>query len=581
MLEDTENLREALASAKRLEAALQQRVREQEMVLSGLQTLITVDDPAALAAKTFDLLRASVAFDAALILTVTGEELVCSDATDLSALGQSWPNSGFLRRVSEGRAAVAPANVRIPDWTASAYRPPPGAGLYVPIQLAGAAGVLVLCSREHGRYGSGDLAIATRLTLLVAQTLAARQQRRLADEARQASFERCAAIEANEAKSNFLANMSHEIRTPLNGVNTVADLLGRTDLSSRQSDMVGLIQESGRTLERLLNDVLDFSKIEAGRLTMEHRPFHLEDTLASVLDLFAAKADDKGLQFKAVMDASAQGWFEGDPLRLRQTVSNLLSNAVKFTKTGSVRVEVSAADEGAASRVSIVVRDTGCGFSQEAEGRLFSRFEQIQSSVTREFGGTGLGLAISRSLAQLMGGDITASSTPGMGAEFTLTFLARRSEAPVQAGVGPNLMDEVAVPRLRILVAEDNLNNQKIVGMVLEAIRAEVVFTENGRDALAALAVQQFDLVLMDLQMPVMDGLTATRTLRAQEALNGSPRLPVVALSANAMTHHVAEALEAGTDAHVAKPIRPDLLLSTITSLAAAAGGNAARAKAA
>ncbi|MBW3559319.1 MAG: response regulator, partial [Proteobacteria bacterium] len=377
------------------------------------------------------------------------------------------------------------------------------------------------------------------------------------------------------------ANMSHEIRTPLNGVNTVAELLGRTDLSSRQSDMVGLIQESGRTLERLLNDVLDFSKIEAGRLTMEHRPFHLEDTLASVLDLFAAKADDKGLQFKAVMDASAQGWFEGDPLRLRQTVSNLLSNAVKFTKTGSVRVEVSAADEGAASRVSIVVRDTGCGFSQEAEGRLFSRFEQIQSSVTREFGGTGLGLAISRSLAQLMGGDITASSTPGMGAEFTLTFLARRSEAPVQAGVGPNLMDEVAAPRLRILVAEDNLNNQKIVGMVLEAIRAEVVFTENGRDALAALAVQQFDLVLMDLQMPVMDGLTATRTLRAQEALNGSPRLPVVALSANAMTHHVAEALEAGTDAHVAKPIRPDLLLSTITSLAAAAGGNAARAKAA
>jgi len=565
---EVEQLREALASAKQVEAALNQRLREQDLVLSGLQAVMNADNPAVLMTLAFDLLREAVAFESALVLRAEERGFVCTDATDASAIGRAWPDGGFFRRVADGRPAVVPANLRIPEWNASDYQPPAGAGLYAPIPEADGAGLLIVCADGHGRYSAKDLALATRFSLLISQCLAARQRRVLAEAARKASFDRLAAVEASEAKSRFLATMSHEIRTPLNGITTVADLLNDSELTDRQSEMVGLIRSSGRMLEGLLNDVLDFAKIESGKLTIERRPFDLSAALASVFDLFAAKADEKGLQFVTEIEPAARGVFEGDDLRIRQVVGNLLSNAVKFTHAGSVRVRVSASDDAQGTAIAITVTDTGVGFSAATAGRLFSLFEQGEAGVTRAFGGSGLGLAISRSLAEMMQGAIECRGEPGAGAAFVFRFRTRRKVLPEQR----RRIRPTPSRGLRVLVAEDNPVNQKIVAMILEAIGAAVVFVENGEAALAALAAGRFDVVLMDLQMPVMDGITATKRLRASERTTSAPRTPVIALSANAMTHHVAEALEAGADAHVSKPIDMRRLIGMINSLCGAGG---------
>ena len=563
---EVEQLREALASAKQVEAALTQRLREQDLVLSGLQAVMNADNPAVLMTLAFDLLREAIAFDAALVLKADGGRFVCTDATDPAAIGQNWEDGGFFRRIADGRPAVVPVNARIPEWAAAAFVPPAGGGLYAPIPEDGAAGLLIVCAAAHGQYSAKDLALATRFSLLISQCIAARQRRALAEEARQASMERRAAIDASAAKSRFLATMSHEIRTPLNGITTVADLLAKTELSGRQSEMIEMIRGSGRMLEGLLNDVLDFAKIESGHLTIERRQFDLAATLSSVFDLFAARADEKGLRFEVEIADGARGMFEGDDLRIRQVVSNLLSNAVKFTRTGSVRVKVDAVEAAAGVEVVVAVRDTGVGFSAATADRLFSHFEQGDAGVTREYGGTGLGLAISRSLARLMGGDIDCSGRPGAGAEFVFRFRSRRTAVPLQV----QRVERRQGRQLRVLVAEDNLLNQKIVGMILEVIGASAVFVVNGEEALKALAAASFDIVLMDLQMPVLDGITAIRRLRASERAMNAPPLPVIALSANAMTHHVAEAIEAGADAHVAKPIDLKHLIETIDSLCSA-----------
>jgi signal transduction histidine kinase/ActR/RegA family two-component response regulator len=471
----------------------------------------------------------------------------------------------FFRRVATGGAAVVPDNSRVPEWmSGQGVTPGSGSAIYAPIAATQGQGLLILCARGHGVYSSSDLALVLKLGLLVSQTLAAGQRRRLAEAIQRSEIERNAAVEANETKSKFLANMSHEIRTPLNGVVTVADLLSRTDLQPRQREMVSLILESGRSLERLLSDILDISKIEAGKLTLEVQPFNLTDSLNSIFDLFAAEADAKGLRFEVRHIDRARAWFEGDSGRVRQVVTNLLSNAVKFTDTGGISVRVEVETRGDRSSVKILVLDTGRGLSPEAVGRLFGRFEQADSSITRQFGGTGLGLAISRSLARQMGGDLTCRSSPGAGSEFEFRFEAATVEVVSETAEDGVVAEPWGV---RILVAEDNANNRKIVGMILELIGAEVTYAEDGQQACDAFARESFDLILMDLQMPVLDGLSATRTIRDMERSSGDAPIPIIVLSANAMTHQVEESLQAGADAHMPKPIDAAALLAKIYEL--------------
>jgi PAS domain S-box-containing protein len=381
---------------------------------------------------------------------------------------------------------------------------------------------------------------------------------------------RTAAEAASVAKTDFLANMSHEIRTPLNGVIGVVDALEQTELSPAQREMVQLIRESGVSLERLVSDILDVSKIEAGQVELEVQAFDLDQTLGACLDVARLKAEAKGLAFVVKQGAGAHGEFLGDALRLRQILNNLLSNAVKFTRQGQVTVNIGLEPLGQPVLV-IAVEDTGVGFASDHAARLFDRFVQADGSITRQFGGTGLGLSICRSLTEMMGGEISARSTPGLGSTFTVRVPLQRAESGCAASPSPAAPIVAAHKRLRVLLAEDHPINQKVVQMILEGQDIDLVTVWNGAEAVEAVAEAWFDLILMDMQMPVMDGLSATRAIRALEAERGEGRTRVIMLSANAMADHLAQARAAGADQHLAKPITAERLLTGIeTALAKA-----------
>ena len=374
-----------------------------------------------------------------------------------------------------------------------------------------------------------------------------------------------AAETANRAKSDFLANMSHEIRTPLNGVIGIVDALSRTPLSPEQAEMVTLINASGRTLERLVSDILDVSKIEAGQLDIEARAFDLDEAIAAPLDLMRLRAEDRDLAFHVERPADAHGTFIGDSTRIRQILGNLLSNAVKFTATGSVTVRFAVSDdEDGHALLRFEVEDTGVGFGPDHARRLFDRFSQADTSITRRFGGTGLGLSICQALVELMGGRISATSTPGVGSWFTVELPLVRLQTGL-AHTEPRRPDiaDAPLPTLRVLLAEDHPTNQRVVQLILGTHGAEVVTVDDGAQALAAFQRGLFDIVLMDMQMPVMDGLTATRAIRTFEAENFDRlRTPIVMLSANAMAEHRDQAFAAGADHHVPKPITAASLLA-------------------
>jgi len=379
---------------------------------------------------------------------------------------------------------------------------------------------------------------------------------------------KAAAEAASRAKSDFLANMSHEIRTPLNGVIGIVDALARTALDAGQTEMVDLIRSSGITLERLVSDILDVSKIEAGQLDLETRPFDLDEALEPIT-VMRARAEDKGLAFHVIRAPEARGIFRGDSTRIRQVLGNLLSNAVKFTARGAITVRVGM---DTADRLEISVEDTGVGFDADHAARLFERFNQADSTITRRFGGTGLGLSICRSLVEMMDGEITARSAPGEGSTFRFALPLARVESlstydAREAGAGPAARPLIE-RALRVLLAEDHPTNQRVVQLILSSQGAEVVIADDGAQAVAAFEADDFDVILMDMQMPVMDGLTAIRAIRALEAKSaGLGRIPIVMLSANAMMEHRDEAMAAGADGHVAKPITAASLLAGIEAV--------------
>ncbi|HZC16878.1 MAG TPA: ATP-binding protein, partial [Caulobacteraceae bacterium] len=364
---------------------------------------------------------------------------------------------------------------------------------------------------------------------------------------------------ASRAKSEFLANVSHEIRTPLNGVLGLAEGLSRTDLDERQRDLLKTIVNSAATLDGILGDLLDFSRLEAGRLTVSETAFDLGELIEEAASSHRGAAEAKGLGFELVLDETTRRRVVGDPTRLRQILTNLLSNAVKFTSEGRVGLSVAKAARG--DRYYFEVRDSGIGFEPDQAERLFTRFEQADGSITRQFGGTGLGLSISRQLAELMGGKVSAAGKPGRGAVFTLIV-------PLPAARGAPAAPEPEIERpdraLRVLVVDDNETNRRVAELILAAIGAEVVCVEDGRAGVGAVESGDFDVVLMDLQMPVMDGLSATRAIRAREAQAGLPRLPIVVLSANVMREHVEASNAAGADDHIGKPVRAETLIAAV-----------------
>jgi signal transduction histidine kinase/ActR/RegA family two-component response regulator len=365
---------------------------------------------------------------------------------------------------------------------------------------------------------------------------------------------------ASEAKTRFLATMSHEIRTPLNGVLGMAQVLAADEeLTPEQRARVGVIRDSGEALLAILNDILDLTKIEAGKLELEETTFDLGRLLAGAHATFASIAAEKELAL-TVDVGDAAGAYRGDPTRLRQIVANLVSNALKFTPAGEVRVSAGLSARG----VAIQVSDTGVGIRPEALDKVFGSFTQADSSVTRLHGGTGLGLAICRELAGLMGGELTVASEVGRGTTFTFEAPLRRVADPAPAAPAAPLAAPEHAGAMRVLVAEDNPTNQLVLRALLGQFELTPTIVGDGQQALEAWRAQDWDVILMDVQMPVLDGVSAARAIRAEEAARGRPRTPIVALTANAMTQQVDSYLEAGMDGYVPKPIDVRALLQAL-----------------
>jgi signal transduction histidine kinase/CheY-like chemotaxis protein len=441
-----------------------------------------------------------------------------------------------------------------------------------PLLLAGAAGVLdvmagALAAGRPWHVVPAIISGAVLVYYFATARKALSASRSVLRAARAEAMERGVAAEAaSHAKSAFLATMSHEIRTPLNGVLGMAQAMAAGDLTPVQRERLSVIRQSGEALLAILNDVLDISKIEAGKLDLEEIEFDLGDLVRTARLAFAGAAETKGLDLSLLIAAEAEGVYRGDPTRVRQILYNFLSNAVKFTAQGEVRIQV-ARVPGTGETV-IAVADTGEGVPADRLGRLFDKFVQADASTTRRFGGAGLGLAICRELATLMGGDVRAESTPGAGSTFKVVLPLPRI-ADRKAGPAAQACPAPATPpaehlELRILAAEDNPMNQLVLKTLLHQAGIEPFVVENGADAVEAWRYGDWDLILMDVQMPVMDGPSAARAIRLAETEMGRSPIPIIALTANAMAHQIAEYRAAGMTDHVAKPIEAARLYQAI-----------------
>lgn len=401
--------------------------------------------------------------------------------------------------------------------------------------------------------------------VLLASELEQRRQAR--ERERELTRERELAEARSRAKTELLAQVSHEMRTPMNAVLGFSDILARSPLKPEQAHHVEVLAHAGRQVFALISDLLDNARIESGRLELASHPFNLVDLVELQLELLRERAQAQGLWLRVFARTDATGWVLGDQQRVAQIVTNLVGNAIKFTRVGGVTVELRREADGL---ICLSVQDTGIGIAPDRLERIFQPFAQADASIAREFGGTGLGLSITRSLARLMHGDVSVQSRPGEGSRFEVRLDLPDAQPPRDDLIEPRAERVAPARPLALLLAEDNDVNVLVIEGMLAPLGHRITRVHDGAQALAALRERDFDLVLMDMLMPVMDGLAATRAWRAAEAAEGRPRMPIVALTANAFDTDVQQSLAAGCDAHLTKPLSLPALLQALAKYAKA-----------
>jgi len=577
-IETAEELREALVTLRTEHEALVQQSTHAEQLLDGLESLLGIqlgDDPFA---RVFVSLRKVFTYSHALLLTEHDAEpgvLECIAAEPAALLGSHWPAGPLFEKVMNGRVVATVSHAEVAEWCdANQFGlDARQSGLYVPVRVRDQRGILVMASAPgNAGFDRGHMALARRFSVLASHALATRVAGQSAAESTRANQLARAAQAANEAKGEFLANMSHEIRTPMNGVIGMADLLLDTALSAQQRDYADTIRSSGRALLTVINDILDFSKLEAGKVELESTVLAVRDLIKDVAHLVAIETHAKNLKVTARADSAVPLRVIADAGRLRQILINLCGNAVKFTQQGGVELYVETIVQDAdGMTLRFSVRDTGVGIPADRLHRLFEPFSQVDASTTRLHGGTGLGLSIVRRLAGIMGGEAGVESQEGAGSTFWFTVRAGvcagpAIDAPVEPGRTISRGEEEgrSGARLRILLAEDNAVNEKVACRTLERLGYQVGIARDGSEAVAEWERGCYDLILMDCQMPMLDGYDATREIRRREA--GGSRIPIVALTAHAMKDDDRRCFAAGMDDFLTKPIDRERLRDCLAS---------------